>query len=363
MLPSLDARYPEKSLLAFEIARQPALWLDTLSRVGEFLQDWDLPSGPVVVTGAGTSAYAGQAVAAAWSGATCIPTTDLILLSEGEIRMAVPGLDDGGLILSLARSGDSPESAGVVRRLQKLFPKAQQMTIICNAEGKLAKIPGVRVLSLSPDTNDRSLAMTSSFSNLTLAGLLLVHHAELARHLPRICTRTTETLERMYGAAHELASIDSQRCILLTSSMHSLATEGALKLLELTAGDRLAIPESFLAFRHGPTVALRANTPVLCFTSNDPTKLEYEEDFIRDLRARGLGRVALVGDGPVANWPCEWFIPSLAPSLPDYLRTPFEVVFAQLFAYASSLQVNVDPDDPSPNGEVTRVVKPFKIRV
>ena len=359
----LHTQYPENSLLATEIARQPELWLNTLERVLAFLHEAPLPSRPVVLTGAGTSAYAAQTIAAAWQGATSIPTTDLILMSELELRMAVPGLDEGGLVISLARSGDSPESAGVVRRMQKLFPKTQHIAITCNPHGELAKVAGVRVLVLSPDTNDRSLAMTSSFSNLTLAGLLLVHHTELARHLPSICAKTTDALQAMYATAVEIAALNSQRCVVLASSMHGLAIEASLKLLELTAGGSLAIAESFLAFRHGPTSALRANTPVLCFTSTDPAKLRYEEDFVRDLSARGLGRIALVGDSAVSAWPHDWLIPSLAPMLPDYLRTPFEIVFAQLFAYASSVQAEVDPDNPSPGGEVTRVVKPFEIRV
>lgn len=360
---ALATKYPENSLLAREIARQPELWLDTQDRVLTFLQDATFPDGPVVITGAGTSAYAGQAIAAAWPGAICIPTTDLILMSEAEINMASPGLVDGGLVISLARSGDSPESAGVVNRLQKLFPKTQQMAITCNADGQLARMPGVKVLVLSPDTNDRSLAMTSSFSNLTLAGLLLKNSAQIAPHLPSIVAQTKAALQSMYATAVEIAAITSSRSVVLTSSMHGLATEASLKLLELTAGDRLAMPEGFLAFRHGPISALREQTPVICFTSTDPAKLAYEEDFVRDLQARSIGRVALVGNSSVADWPCDWFIPSAAPMLPDYLRTPFEVVFAQLFAYASSIQVGVDPDDPSPNGEVTRVVKPFEIRV
>ena len=359
---SVGAAYPVNSLLAAEIAQQPRLWMDTLQRVRAFLGKSSLPSGPVVLTGAGTSAYAGQSIAAAWPGATSIATTDLILFSADEIRAKVPGLDRSGLVISLARSGDSPESAGVVRRLQKLFPKAQHIAITCNAEGKLAHLPGVRVLLLSPDTNDRSLAMTASFSNLTLAGMLLLHHGVIAEHLPGICKRVSSSLEEMYGVARTMAAVESARAVVLTSSMHGLAAEASLKLLELTAGDRVGMAEGFLAFRHGPMSILRKDTPVLCYTSNDPQKLSYEEDLVRDLSRRGLGRIALIGSSAIESWPHDWIIPAAAPTLPDGLRTPFEVVFAQLFAYCSSAEVNVDPDNPSPNGEVTRVVRSFAIR-
>lgn len=358
-----ETAYPENSLLAAEISQQPRLWLDTLGRVQAFLPGRRFRTQPVVVTGAGTSAYAGQAIAGAWPGARAVATTDLILLSAEEIEAAAPGFMDGGLLLSLARSGDSPESVGVVRRMQSMFPAVQHVAITCNADGQLARLDGVDVLPLSPETNDRSLAMTGSFSNLVLAGMLLLHHDAIAPHLPAICGNVDERVADMYGVAQAMASQSSERFVVLASAMPGFAAEAALKALELTGGERLGIAESYLGFRHGPASALRQDTPVLCFTSNDPHKLQYEEDFVREFRARGSGRFALVGNDAVKSWPHDWFLPAVAPMLPDNLRAPFEIVFAQLFAYASSLQAGVDPDNPSPDGQVTRVVKPFQLHL
>ena len=357
--------YPEHSLLAAEIAQQPRLWLDTLHRVQTFLAGNRpaLGNRPVVLTGAGTSAYAGHSIAAAWPGARAIATTDLMVLAQDEIEVAVPALSAGGLLISLARSGDSPESVGVVRRIQSMFPAVEHLVITCNANGSLAQLPGVCVLALSPDTNDRSLAMTGSFSNLTLAGMLLLHTDELAPHLPAVCRNVEEQLLDMYATATSMAALGSERFVVLTSTMHGMAVEAALKALELTAGERSGMAESFLGFRHGPASALRKNMPVLCIASNNSHKLRYEEDFVRNLSVRGLGKVALVGNKSTQTWPHEWFIPALAPMLPDRLRAPFEIVFAQLFAYASSLQSGVDPDNPSPDGQVTRVVTPFQLHI
>ena len=286
-----------------------------------------------------------------------------MLLSPEEIETAAPGIANGGLLISLARSGDSPESVGVVRRLQAIFPAVRHLAITCNANGKLARLEGVDVLPLSPETNDRSLAMTASFSNLALAGMLLLHHDAVAPHLSAISGKVNDRIVDMYAVTQAMAAEDSERFVVLASGMQGLAVEAALKALELTGGERLGIAESFLGFRHGPASALRPNTPVLCFTSNDPYKLQYEEDFVREFRARGLGKFALVGQDVVQSWPHDWFVPSLAPMLPDQLRTPFEIVFAQLFAYCSSLQAGVDPDNPSPDGQVTRVVKPFQLHL
>jgi len=55
------------------------------------------------------------------------------------------------------------------------------------------------------------------------------------------------------------------------------------------------------------------------------------------------------------------FVPAMAPNLPDELRGPFEIVFPQLLAYHLSLASDLDPDSPSPDGVITRVVQPFQL--
>ncbi len=355
------AKYPVHSLLASEIAQQPDLWLTTLERVHSAVISRNFEGVPVILTGAGTSAYAGSSIAQAWRGSKAIATTDLLLQSAAEIEFAQPGFAKGGLLISLARSGESPESAAVVERLQRLFPSVRHLVIVCNAHGRLASMPGVEVICLDPRTNDRSLAMTASFSNLALAGLCLLHHDLLEKELPSISERLRSRLSDMYSVAEQIAAHSVDRLVVLTSAMQSLGIEASLKVIELTAGRVMTLSETFLGFRHGPLSVLREDTPVLCFASSDPGKRRYEEDLVEDLKARGLGRVAVIGDESASGWPCDWFVPAIAPGLPDRLRTPFEIPFAQLVAYHCSINAKVDPDNPSPDGTVTRVVKPFLI--
>jgi tagatose-6-phosphate ketose/aldose isomerase len=42
---------------------------------------------------------------------------------------------------------------------------------------------------------------------------------------------------------------------------------------------------------------------------------------------------------------------------PDELRTPFEIVGPQLLGYHLSLRGGLDPDNPSLNGVINRVVR------
>jgi tagatose-6-phosphate ketose/aldose isomerase len=313
---------------------------------------------PVVITGAGTSAYAAAAIAEAWPGARAIPTTDLLLQSTAETELAVPFIAEGGLLISLARSGDSPESVAVVERFQRLFPAVHHLAFVCNAEGRLAKTPGVEAICLDPRTNDRSLAMTSSFSNLALGGLALLHGEQLAAALPDICREVSDQLTTLNAAAEQIANWCDDRIVVLTSGMHALASEASLKIVEMTDGRVFAMPETYLGLRHGPICFLREETPVICFSSMDANKRRYEQDLVEDLKQRGLGRVVVVGNSDGGD---IFPVRASASNLPDSLRTPFEIVFAQLLAYHLSVHAKIDPDNPSPHGTITRVVRPFSI--
>ena len=54
-------------------------------------------------------------------------------------------------------------------------------------------------------------------------------------------------------------------------------------------------------------------------------------------------------------------IPAIVPELPDALRIPFEISFGQLLAYRLSLRYGLNPDNPSPNAIITRVVQRFRL--
>ena len=353
--------YPGGSLLASEIAQQSALWPTTLERVRVFRSASRFEAGKAIFTGAGSSAYAGSAITEAWPAAKAIPTTDLLLLPVDQIKAMAPSIADGGFLVSLARSGDSPESAAVVEKFQRHFPSVEHIAIVCNAQGRLAGMPGVQAICLDPRTNDRSLAMTGSFSNLVLGGLALLDEGRLAVELPSICREVERNLAELNPILERIARSCKDRIVVLASGMQALCREAALKIVELTAGRVMAMPETFLGFRHGPVGFLREDTPIICFLSSDPQKRRYEEDVIEDLRAKGFGCLILIGDRNNPKAVPGWSLPASAPDLPDGLRTPFEIPLAQLLAYHLSLAAQVDPDNPSPDGTITRVVRPFRI--
>lgn len=342
-----------------EIFRQPLLWPTTLARVQRAQLACVREARPVILTGAGTSAYAAAAIAAPWPEARAIPTTDLLLYTEHELAAALPRFSSGGLLISIARSGDSPESLGVVSKFQRDYPEVDHLVITCNENGALARIAGAERIVLDPRTNDQSLAMTSSFSNLTLAGLALRHGAELDRALPAICKRAEEALPGLDEAARGLANTRIDRIAVLASApLRSLAIEAALKVLEMTAGRVVAFPETFLGLRHGPMSFLRTDSLVLCFLSSTPNRRRYEQDLMRELQSKSLGRIVAIGTGSET---ADFQLAAQACEVPDHLRVPFEIPFAQLLAFHLSLEHGLNPDNPSPEGVITRVVPSFRM--
>src|SRR5271170_6749092 len=112
-----------------EIFQQPLLWPTTVARVRAASGHLHLAfeKARVLLTGAGSSAYAAAAAASAWPRAVAVPTTDLLVDPE---RYLV----DVDAVVSLARSGNSPESAAVVARVRALRPAIFQLAVTCNEE-------------------------------------------------------------------------------------------------------------------------------------------------------------------------------------------------------------------------------------
>ena len=345
-----------------EICQQPELWQTTVERVAASNAREIIKGRAAVLCGAGTSAYAASAVAASWMNATAIPTTDLLLYSKQDLFRLAPGFVSNGVLVSIARSGDSPESVGVIKRIKQMFPGVVHLAITCNANGEMVRLPGVNPLVLDPRTNDRSLVMTSSFSNLLLAGMLIAQPDLLKQHLPAIAAAVNGAISEFDAVGRKLAANFPSRFMVLTSAgLEPVAREARLKVLEMTAGRIVAVNETFLGVRHGPLSFLRPDSHVVCMLSSDPERRRFEEDLLRELQHKKLGHVIVVGATKPDAALGQDFVPAMAPNLPDELRGPFEIVFPQLLAYHLSLASDLDPDSPSPDGVITRVVQPFQL--
>jgi tagatose-6-phosphate ketose/aldose isomerase len=342
-----------------EILQQPLLWPTTVARVRAASEQLNLARRlsqvRVLLTGAGSSAYAASAAASAWPGAIAVPTTDLLVDAERY-------LFDMGAVISLARSGDSPESAAVVERVRALNAEILQLAITCNNESLLAQSGLDGLIVLDPRTNDRSLVMTGAFSNLVLAGLSLAQPHIVTQHTALASERARTMLPAIDKGCQRIAAVVRDRIVVLCSSpLLGWGREAGLKIMEMTAGRFPVVTETYLGLRHGPMSFLRPDTLVLCLLSSDPTRRLYEVDLIQELRSKRLGHsVGIAGPAEPAGF-FDDVVPAVLPDAPDDLRTPFEILIPQLLGYHLSLRLGLNPDNPSPEGVINRVVQGVKI--
>ncbi|WP_137175369.1 SIS domain-containing protein [Massilia sp. HP4] len=358
---------------AREIAQQPQVWpqIDALvagqrGQVDAFLAPLlARPELRIVMAGAGTSAFIGECLAPGLlrqgRRVEAVPTTDLVSGPDRYFQRAVPTL-----VVSFARSGSSPESVAAVALADQLVDEVHHLVITCNEEGQLYRMTQDRANALAillPDaTHDRGFAMTTSFTSMLLAAALAFRvltpgvAARLAPAAGQVGARALPLLTQLVDGAF-------RRVVYLGSNeLRGLAREAALKLLELTDGQVVAIHDSPLGFRHGPKTIVDDQTLVVVLLSNDPQARRYDLDLLRELRGdRRAGRVLALGarqdDALGDAFGEDAFVFSGADDAQDLeLALPY-IVFCQSFAYLRSLSLGVRPDTPSMSGTVNRVVR------
>ncbi|MGJ5816489.1 SIS domain-containing protein [Paludibaculum fermentans] len=357
-----------------EIWQQPSIWRNTAERVmassGRLKELLD-GCGAVVLTGSGSSQFAGECVDAALEEQLGHPVRTVgggALLTHG--ALALPPLRPL-LLVSLARSGDSPESAGAVELLLREEQHVRHLILTCNREGRLARLlrqePRAGVVVLDKRTNDRSLVMTSSFTNLVLAARALGWLADpagfhaMAAALSRAGSSILENAEQL----KLVAAWRSRRAVFLGSHCRfGAAREAALKTLEMTNGRVMTAADTFLGLRHGPMCAIDERTLVVCFLSNDATARAYECDLIQELNRKHLGRKLLVGTRVPAGLAAEGdavFETGEAGAVNDNDAPVLDALVGQLLGYFRCLEEGLWPDAPSKDGVINRVVENFRL--
>jgi tagatose-6-phosphate ketose/aldose isomerase len=367
-----------------EIAQQPDTWEATLRlfrreqmRICGFLEQIGMRGAvagrPVVLlVGAGTSDYIGHCLSLLlrqnWGcEVSACASTELLPNLE---NYTVPGRKY--LWISFSRSGDSPEGVAVLEQAIDRYPEIAHLVVTCNAEARMIAISeratNSCVVVLDDAVNDRSLAMTSSFTNMVVMGQCLAHAwsiEEYAGVMDRLAAAGRAFLVSAAEEAERIASKGYSRvCLVGSGSFTGVAKEAALKVLELTAGHVKTMSETVLGLRHGPMAALDAETLFICFVSLDARRAHYAMDLLREVGEKGVvaGRIAV---GPASlrsdlSSYCETYL-ATGEDIADGYRPVVDVIFGQLLGLYCSIAHELKPDAPSPGGVINRVVQEFRI--
>ncbi|WP_245632433.1 SIS domain-containing protein [Edaphobacter aggregans] len=325
-----------------------------------------------MLVGAGTSDYIGESLALLlrqrWGcEATAVASTDLL---PSLADYVIPGRRY--LWISFSRSGDSPEGVSVLEQTLETYPEISHLVVTCNPNARMIAMAGnherVCTVILDDAVNDRSLAMTSSFTNMVVLGQCLAHAWSLDEY--------KEVLEDMIAASSaflnnsaELAqsTVDRRKpriCMLGSGALAAVAKESSLKVLEMSGGQVKTMALASLGLRHGPMAALDRETDLVFFLSSERTRFRYEADLLREIQAKQITAscivVGLKSDHDEIAPLCNVYH-AIDGTFADAYRPPVDVIFGQLLGLYSSIALGLRPDAPSPQGVISRVVSDFTI--
>lgn len=372
--------YSEKELTEFdgtwtarEIEQQPSSWLraqDNLlknsDRIKQFLEPiLAMKDCRIILTGAGTSAFVGSCVAPWLSqklGRTveAIATTDLVSAPSQYLHRDTPTL-----LVSFARSGNSPESVATCELAESMVDRCYQLVLSCNPEGSLYRSfssgDNSLALLMPEETNDRAFAMTSSFTSMLLSIISIFSGiGAFSEKVERLSDVVARLIAQRNEEIKKLAGEDYGRVVYLGSNgLKGLAQEASLKLLELTDGEVIALFDSPLGFRHGPKSVVNPDSLVVILMSSDEYTRKYDIDILNEMV--GDGRVkkvlALTPEMPNSRLEQDFFsIDDLEGCTDMELLFPY-IVFAQMYGFHRAVSIGNRPDNPSSSGTVNRVVK------
>ncbi|AYY73959.1 AgaS family sugar isomerase [Citrobacter sp. TBCP-5362] len=357
-----------------EIRQQPASWIRSLNNISSIRSAIDRFLTPllckndlrIILTGAGTSAFIGDIIAPWLSrhtgkNITAVPTTDLVTNPMDYLTPAHPLL-----LVSFARSGNSPESVAAVELANQFVPECYHLSITCNEAGNLYQnavdSDNAFALLMPAETHDRGFAMTSSITTM-MASCLAVFAPDMINNqtFRDVADRCQTILSSLGDFSKGVFGNEPWKRIVYLGSggLQGAARESALKVLELTAGKLAAFYDSPTGFRHGPKSLVDNETLVVVFISSHPYTRQYDLDLLAELRRdqQALRVVAIAAESnPVIDAGPHILLPPSRAFIDTELAFCF-LIYAQVFALTQSISVGNTPDTPSASGTVNRVVQ------
>lgn len=363
---------------AREISQQPELWLSVLNEVSkkrkeikDFIDSAYDQVNKIVLTGAGTSAFIGLSLKGVFYRNTGIATeaiasTDLVSHPFDYLKQ-----DDKILLISFARSGNSPESVAVVNIADDICETCFHLIITCDEKGNLAEYNGKNekyIFVLPPETNDKSLAMTSSYSSMLLSALIIAElndFENIKDSVVQISEYGKYILENYTAALKNVSLLGFKRAVFLGSGpLFGTATESQLKLQELTDGKIICKADTYLGFRHGPKAVTDDSTLVFYLFSNKEYVKQYENDLLQNMinGHHALYQIGVSESKVIdSDLDLKIIMPQATRCVPEEFLAVCFILPAQILAFFKSLNEGLQPDNPSESGAISRVVQGVKI--
>ena len=365
-------------LTAQEIVQQPRIWndiynliLNNKDKLQLFLEEAYQEVDSIILTGAGSSSFIGTSLSGTFFkncglNTKAVATTDLVTHPDNYFnkRKSI-------LIISFARSGNSPESYAALELADEMSAKCFHLIITCNSQGNITlfKTDNPKfLLLLPPESNDQGLAMTSSYTGMLLAGTLVTRIKDFQSVYSQV-NLLYKYGERIFQAylplIKSVAKKDFKRVIFLGSgALYGAAMESHLKIQELTDGKVICKYDTFLGFRHGPKSVIDETTLLVYLFSNIGYVNKYEKDLVESMK-KGRKSLLEIGVAEHSDFNPGVEMPIIFSDNEERLEESFmaicAVLPAQILAFFKSLDLGLEPDSPSASGAISRVVEGVSI--
>ena len=334
--------------------------IDAAGRMPTYARDLLASADRIVVTGAGSSYYLAQVVAAAGRAVLrrpviAAPLSELILRPAGVLVDAgsgAAGLDVGHAatrqpVVIISRSGSTSEAISVAERMRSAGHPTVAVT--CRAGSTLAVLADVTLVS--PVGDEAAIVMTRSFASM-LALLLDVvaitgNDGRLAADLARLRGRWGEAAAAA-DVGRRLGATDWSRIVILGGGpAFGIAAEWGLKLTETSQ-----IPTSSyepLEFRHGPISVCEPGMLVVGLVGG--AGASEEAAVVAEAGRLGAATWLLAGDEAEARG-ASGDVSLIGGGLDPTARLPLLVHPAHALALSLALTRGCDPDAPRHLGQV-----------
>jgi glutamine---fructose-6-phosphate transaminase (isomerizing) len=333
-----------------EILSQPACWraclkiLEGRDYVAELRRHANGDSDWCMI-GCGSSYYAAQAAAAAWTTLNkrrvqALPASEVLLFPE----LAVPAAGTWQPVL-ISRSGNTSEvlkAAEYFRHERKVTPVA----VSCVEGQPLEKLAELTVV-LEP-ADEKSMVMTRSFSSMVLGVQYLAAgwagQRELQEALKKISDPIERLLESLPGRVEEfVAGHEFEDYVFLgQGSLYGIASEAMLKVIEMSCSYAQCFHT--LEFRHGPKAIVSPRTLVTFFISE--AAYAAEREMVEEVKTLGGTTLVVVNRADDAVRRAADFLVELKLEVPEFARPVASIPAGQLLGLYTGRKKGIDSDRP-----------------
>ncbi|MBT3437609.1 MAG: glutamine--fructose-6-phosphate transaminase (isomerizing) [Oceanospirillaceae bacterium] len=302
----------------------------------------------VQIIACGTSYLAGM-VAKYWIESLAGIACQIEVASEYRYRQAVVPQDT--LLITLSQSGETADSLAALRHIDR--SKLAASLAICNVPSSslVRESDMVLLTQAGPEISVASTkAFTTQLITLLHVTLLLAKQRsaidtqpiiEAMQTLPGILQQCLQMESKIELVAQRFA--DKQHTLFLgRGSMYPIATEGALKLKEVSYIHAEAYPAGEL--KHGPLALVDADMPVVVVAPKDDM-LDKLKANMQEVRARG-GELFVFADAHAKMAADEATHVIVMPEVHELLAPVVYAIPMQLLSYHVAIIKGTDVDQP-----------------